>query len=125
VGISSHFHQTTHGNGKIPVDFFPLWEISEFPRPFFHGRTPPLDIPTSPWDQARDGLQESRLASSIWTNQRYSVPAGSSHRNIPEGNYRSIGNLNVPYNQLVMVIVVRTAIVFAGGVYFQGFNNAK
>ena len=122
VGVSSHFDQTAYGDGEIPVDLFPLGKISELAGPLFHGCATPLDVPPSPWDQACDGLQKSRFSSAIGSNQCYPVSAGSSHRNIPEGSYRSVGNLEVTDNQLMVVIVVRTAVVLAMGFCFQESN---
>jgi len=57
VGVPSHFDQTAHGDGEIPVDFLPLGKISELAGPLFHGCATPLDVPSSSWDQASDGLQ--------------------------------------------------------------------
>jgi len=57
VGVSSHFDQTAHGDGEIPVDFLPLGKISKLAGPLFHGCATPLDVPSSSWDQASDGLQ--------------------------------------------------------------------
>ena len=117
---AAHFNEPANGNGEAPVNLLALREIGEFTGPPFHGAATPLDGAGLPGDESSNGLEQSGLAGSVRTDEGYPVAAGGGQGDVLESGNRAIRHADIFNHQLMVMIMMRTAIMAAMIFSFQG-----